>query len=134
MVLLTQGLPGIWHAFGGKARGESPAEILLGNLPTKIFCANDDHATNEWAQRLIGKRLQMRANTSSGYNFSQGGGGGSGGSGSSEQMDYIIETNIFQKLSQGGSESRKVVTAILVTGKELPPEGEMFCKVGFKQN
>lgn len=49
-VFLTQNLPGIVSAVG-----ESGAFALLGSLQTKIFHANGDASTNEWAQRLFGE-------------------------------------------------------------------------------
>jgi len=132
-IMLTQAIPGLWSAMGGRDKGQAAAELLFSNCPTKIFCQNDDRETNKFAKELIGRRIQLRGNTSANYNFSHGGGGGGGGRGSSEQMDFIIEDNYFVSLACGGPKNNNVVTALLYTGNVLPPKGEMFTLTAFKQ-
>lgn len=58
-VYLTQNLPNYYAALGTR-HGNAATESLLGNLQTKIFHANGDPATNEWAERLFGKHLAKR--------------------------------------------------------------------------
>lgn len=53
-VFLTQNISNYYSQMGGdKAR--SKVDSLLGNLSTKIFHANNDAVTNEWASNVIGK-------------------------------------------------------------------------------
>lgn len=52
-VYLTQNLPNYYTALGG-ADGRSRTDSLLGCLQTKVFHANSDVVTNEWAERLFG--------------------------------------------------------------------------------
>lgn len=59
-VYLTQNLPTYFAQLPGRDP-RSAAESLLGNFQTKIFHANTDAATNNYAADLIGKTLQRRA-------------------------------------------------------------------------
>lgn len=52
-VYLTQNLPNLYAELG-----EARTHSLLGNLQTKVFHANGDPATNEWAERTFGSELQ----------------------------------------------------------------------------
>jgi len=52
-VYLTQNLPNYIAAIG-----ENPTHSLLGNLQSKVFHANGEPATNEWAESLFGKDLR----------------------------------------------------------------------------
>lgn len=54
-VFLTQNLPNYYAAIGGQ-RHQAATESLLGNLQTKIFHANGDPVTNEFAERVFGTR------------------------------------------------------------------------------
>lgn len=65
MVYLTQNFNNIIAAMGGSEKGRAEAESLASNLNTKVFHANADTVTNEWASGLIGKTLQIFANGSS---------------------------------------------------------------------
>lgn len=76
-VYITQNLP----TFQSRLKGRDPkatAESLLGNFQTKIFHANTDVATNQYAAEMIGKDLQRRqsgnwsANKGSQSNSNQG--------------------------------------------------------------
>lgn len=62
-VYLTQNLSGMYHYIGG-THPEHTADSLLGNFQTKIFHANTDHRTNQWAADMIGKEVQFRRNFS----------------------------------------------------------------------
>ena len=58
-VYLTQNLPSYFAAFGG-ANSRSEVEAFIGNLQTKIFHANGDPTTNNWAADSMGKTRQMQ--------------------------------------------------------------------------
>jgi len=53
-VFLTQNLPNYYSVLGDQA-GKAATDALVGNFQTKIFHANADPETNEWAERLFGK-------------------------------------------------------------------------------
>ena len=58
-VYLTQNLPSYYAQIGGR-NPEHIADSLLGNFQTKIFHANGDPKSNQWAADLIGKSIQFR--------------------------------------------------------------------------
>ena len=77
---------------------------LLGNLSTKICCANGDAATNEWASQTISRTWTLRASSalsrrdgdtteSSQHSFSQ-----------SDSLEQQIQPHDFTVLRKGGPE------------------------------
>lgn len=62
-IYLTQNLPTYYALLPGRDP-KSSAESLLGNFQTKIFHANTDAVTNQYASDLIGKSLQRRGSGS----------------------------------------------------------------------
>lgn len=52
-VYLTQNLPNLYVEIG-----EHATHSLLGNLQTKVFLAQGDPATNEWAERVFASEMQ----------------------------------------------------------------------------
>lgn len=56
-VFLTQNIPNYLVVMGAGAEAKPKVDSLLGNLSTKIFHANMDAETNEYASRLIGQAL-----------------------------------------------------------------------------
>lgn len=56
-VFLTQNIPNYLVVMGGGSDAKPKVDSLLGNLSTKIFHANMDAETNEYASRLIGQAL-----------------------------------------------------------------------------
>lgn len=55
-VFLTQNISNYYAQMGGKS-AMSKVDSLLGNLSTKIFHANNDAVTNEWASKAIGQGI-----------------------------------------------------------------------------
>lgn len=72
-VYLTQNLPNYYALQPGRD-AKAATDGLLGNFQTKIFHANTDPTTNQYAAELIGKALQRRAsgNWSSNSGWSEG--------------------------------------------------------------
>jgi len=56
-IFLTQNISNYYSQMGGD-KAKSKVDSLLGNLSTKIFHANNDAVTNEWASNVIGKALR----------------------------------------------------------------------------
>jgi hypothetical protein len=86
-VLLTQSISGVVATLGGGPAGKAEADAHLSNYGTKIFHANTDAASNEYAANLIGRRKQFRVSANNnygndgfavGYSRSQQTGGSSG--------------------------------------------------------
>ena len=55
-VYISQNLNAYYAAMNGQ-NVQARTKSLLGNLTTKIFCANDDVDTNEFAAKIIGKQF-----------------------------------------------------------------------------
>ncbi len=60
-VYITQNLPSLYAQIGGR-NPQDLADAIIGNFQTKIFHANTDHRTNQWAADTIGRAIQRRSN------------------------------------------------------------------------
>ena len=72
-VYLTQNLPSYYAQIGGR-NPEHIADSLLGNFQTKIFHANGDPKSNQWAADLIGKSVQYRRTYGEGERYGESSG------------------------------------------------------------
>lgn len=127
-VYLTQNISNYYAIMPGRNALYS-TDSLLGNLNTKVFHANDDFATNNWASKAIGKEItQMRTGGSTiggqvNNNFNMG---------FSESLLPILEPNKFRFLATGGELNHFLVEGIvLVTGKSF--NNQPFLRAFFKQ-
>jgi hypothetical protein len=140
-VLLTQNLGSLEAALGGDRKGEAQARTLIGNLNTKVFCANGDHPTNQWAADLLGKepQLMMSGNESHQNEASlQALMGldqpGQTSAGFSETIDFRVQPADFAALRTGGPTNGFCVDAILFkTGASFPSTGAPYAAVSFRQ-
>jgi hypothetical protein len=86
---------------------KSAADALLGNLATKIFHANGDPTTNDWAQRLFGNETVWLANRSNPLE-------GSGSVGSSQGAPApVVNVKDFATLRRGADRHKNVVDALV---------------------
>lgn len=69
-VYITQNLPSLYAQIGGRDP-QDLADAIIGNFQTKIFHANTDHRTNQWAADTIGRAIQRRGNRSWSENESE---------------------------------------------------------------
>lgn len=117
-VYLTQNLPSYFAAFGG-SNSRSEAEAFLGNLQTKVFHANGDPTTNNWAADSIGRTRQMQyyggMSESAARGFGQTGGNNQS-AGGSQTVEYLVQPQEFTMLRTGGEECNRMVDAILFQG------------------
>ena len=117
-VYLTQNLPSYFAAFGGP-NSRSEVEAFVGNLQTKIFHANGDPTTNNWAADSIGKTRQMRFSGNVSEQLSRNQGGNTGlnqTAGGSEVIEYLIQPQEFTMLRTGGDECETQVDGIIFQG------------------
>ena len=117
-VYLTQNLPSYFAVFGG-ANSRSEVEAFVGNLQTKIFHANGDPTTNNWAADSIGRTRQMRFSGGMTEALTRGSGtaGGSNQSaGSSQVVEYLVQPQEFTMLRTGGEECDLKVDGIVFQG------------------
>lgn len=123
-VFLSQNISNYYVAIGG-VNPKPKVDSLLGNLGTKIFHANNDSVTNEWAAKIIGKSFINVSGISIGKhqtsNFNQ-------------QLHYQIEPKAFTVLKSGGEENNcEVESYITVAGREWSNE-KNYLKVIFDQH
>jgi len=128
-VYLTQNLPN-YHAALGSRNGNAATESLMGNLQTKIFHANGDPATNEWAERLFGKWVAIRGGDSQNT-------GGTTPSQTSEShhdnIEPIVWANDFAALQTGGPAHDFTVDAFIYkAGRIWKENGEEVRKKIFE--
>ena len=107
-VYLTQSLPNYYAMLGDSDASSSATDSLLGNLQTKIFHANSDPVTNEWAERVFGYTAGS----------SMGTGLGSGGATMNRQDTIVpvIPSIEFTKLRKGGPANGFLVEGFVFRG------------------
>ncbi len=92
-VYLTQNLPNYYAALGSR-NGNAATEALLGNLQTKVFHANGDPTTNEWASRVFGSERQLRTSNTQGVAEMQ--------KSTSTATESLVNSAAFTTLRRGG--------------------------------
>ena len=105
-VYLTQNICNYYAMMPGRDP-KSAADALLGNLATKIFHANGDPTTNEWAQKLFGNEIVWLQNKSM-----QLQGGGTLGS-SQTTPAPVVQVSDFATLRRGSNRHEGIVDAIV---------------------
>lgn len=143
-VYLTQNVSNVYAALGGGDKGRAEADSLFANLNTKIFHANGDPVTNEWAASLIGRSRQFMMNGNSSYDADdqwlasigldrlRKGGGASAGF--SEVLEFEVQPREFTRLKTGGPANGWVVEGIVFqNGRIFEASGRTWLKTAFKQ-
>ncbi|MBL9118511.1 MAG: TraM recognition domain-containing protein [Phycisphaerae bacterium] len=140
-VLITQSIANLRTALGGGETGRETADALLANLNTRIFHANGDPTTNEYAANLIGKRRELLMN--GGDSRPQGewasealglGAPGQVNAGFSEHWDHEVRPESFPLLRTGGVEHGGLVDAIVVrNGGVFRDTNKVWRKATFRQ-
>lgn len=117
-VFITQNISNLYATLGRKPYVDS----LLGNLVTKIFHANNDYITNEWASRTIGKIKKSKARgTLDRIEKAE----------ISEAWEDQVHPIEFMNLRNGGAD--RIVEAIISTISHTWSTGANFKKVKFQQ-
>jgi hypothetical protein len=137
LLLLTQTLPTVHAALGGGDLAKQQTASLFANLNLKVFCANSDSDTTEWASNLMGKSRQFMLNASR-QRGGNGGGGlrgpGPGSAGLQEVMELEVQPAELGRLRTGGAANRGVVEAILYrTGTPFRASGRNWMRTVFRQ-
>jgi len=136
-VYLTQTRSGLLAALGGEGTSAPRVDALLANLDTKIFHANSDKETNQWAAEAIAKGLIELHGDSKTTGLQMGGGSASFSSNrsksSNEQIDYAVQPREFTILKKGGPQNNRRVEGIVYqTGREWS-SGRTWMKTTFNQ-
>jgi len=131
-VFMTQNISNYYSVLG--ANSKSSADSLLGNLGTKIFHANSDHVTNQYAADTIAQRRELSTGTSTqqgNQNQPQPGGSVS----TSETDRYPVMPYEFSVLRNGGPQNGYQVEGIIVesTRQWHQSGGETYLRTVFTQ-
>lgn len=131
-VYLTQNLPNYRAKLGAGAHDAALA--LLGNFQTKIWHANGDYVTNQFAADTIGKRtMELTSRTVSGSS-SGGMDNVSVSQGRGQHIDFAIQPHEFAVLRKGGPENDLTVDGIVYQpGKVFNASEDVYLKVPFSQ-
>lgn len=122
-VYISQNLSNYYVAIGGR-NPQARVDSLLGNLGTKIFHANNDAVTNEWAAKTIGKRFCEVESVNVGNSQSMG---------LSQQFHWQVEPREFTTLKSGGAKNDfKVQGVLTIAGREWT-NGNNFIIKAFNQ-
>ena len=140
-VYLSQNLSNFYAALGGEQKGKAETDSLFGNLNTKIFHANGDSVTNEWAATLIGRTRQFLMNANNSYQsgdwLSELTGFGQGSqtsAGAAECYEYEVQPSVFTTLRTGGRENRRNVDVIVFqSGRTFADTGRTWRFHSFQQ-
>lgn len=140
-VYLSQNVSNFYAALGGNEKGKAEATSLFANLNTKIFHAQADPVTNEWAASLIGRTRQFFANGNNSYTpddylSSMMGMAPAGhtSAGFSESMEYELQPSAFTQLRPGGIANKGWIDAVVFqNGRLFHGTGRPWLPVTFKQ-
>lgn len=140
-VLLSQNVSSFYAALGGNEKGKAEATSLFANLNTKIFHAQADPVTNEWASSLIGRTRQFFSNGNNSYSpddclSSMMGMAPAGNTtaGFSESMEFELQPSAFTRLRTGGQANNGIVDAIIFqNGRRFNDSGRCWMPVTFQQ-
>lgn len=126
-VLITQNISNYYAAIGG-SNPKAQVDSLLGNLTTKIFHANNDHVTNEWAADTISKVMKTQFGSNTNIDRLES------STSTNESLSYQVLPHEFTLLRSGGEENNFEVEGIItVAGKRWSP-GKNYARVIFDQN
>lgn len=127
-VYLTQNMPNYYAEMGGEG-SRHRVDSLVGNLQTKIFHANSDPATNQFASEVIGKSWKARRSSSQ----SVGGSTFSLGDSKQESFDDDVPPQTFTRLAKGGPENGYFVDAVVFQNGRVWSAGETYLFANFYQ-
>jgi len=112
-VYLTQNISNFYSVLGARGRDETHA--FLGNLTTKIFHAQSDHNTNQYAADLISQQWGTVFN----YSTSHGQQSANSSAGGSQNLQYKVLPAEFTTLRKGGPHNQLEVDAIVYQGGRM---------------
>lgn len=128
-VYMTQNISN-YHAVLG-AQSQSEANALLGNFQTKIFHANTDYATNQFASDTIAQQWTTTNSYNTGMNGDMGVTHSIGGS---ESVQYKVLPATFTTLRKGGPPNDFNVDAVVFQGGRIwHATGDTYLLATFKQ-
>lgn len=124
-VLITQNISNFYTAMGGGPQAETRVNSLLALCNSRVFHANNDHVSNEWAAKTIGNGIVKLKSFSVGEM--------NGSASSNEQMQYLVEPRRFTMLRTGGMDNDYQVDAIISGTGKVFSTGANFLPTTFMQ-
>lgn len=112
------------------SNSEAKANNFLGNLSTKLFFANSDNATNDYASKLFGEMWSMQATSSSAFDESKE---AKMSASIAEQKRAIIEPIEFTNLLRGGAKNDYLTSAIVHQIGRTWSNGQNYLHAYFNQ-
>ena len=125
-LMVTQNLDNVIMS-SGSTNAEAKARSLIGNLSTKIFCANSNYTTNKFASDMIGRHFIDLTNTSISFE-------GGGKQSFNQAYHHKIPTDHFTTLKTGRKENDYKVEAIVFQNGKTWKNGQNFAEVTFSQH
>lgn len=125
-VILSQNISNFYAALGGGPQAEAQVNSLLALCNTKIFHANNDFVTNEWAAKTIGMGVRHLTSMSVGYQSET--------AGSSQHIHFLVEPREFSMLRNGGPENDWLVDSIIAGTGRIFSTGENYLPATFEQS
>lgn len=133
-VYLTQSLSAYHARLGGGPQAEAQTAALLANLGAKVFHAQSDPVTNEWAERLINKAWRYRGNTNVSESNEADRRRPTVSSGVNPSLESQILPSDFLQLRTGGPANNGLVDALVFhNGRTFAAGGKPYLKVTFRQ-
>lgn len=131
-VFLSQSISNYFAVMGSGSDAKARVDSLMGNLTTKIFHANSDAETNEYASRLIGKHIGELKNKSLSQGFMNLNISSTEGANSAIIPQVLPKE--FTMLASGGANNNFAVEAyVFITGKKWSSGTNYFESI-FLQN
>lgn len=142
-LLLTQSIAG-YQCRLGSGGGMHNTHAFLANLTTKLFTANSDPSTYEYAEQLFGKHWATRSNSTvstpspapgnSGGGSSTSSGGGQVSSGANQNLEAFLQGSALNRLRVGGpANDRQVQALCFQMGRTWVHSGSPVLPVVFNQ-
>ena len=127
-VYISQNTPNYFASMGGD-KATYKVKSFLGTLNTKIFHANADTETNEYASVLIGDGFIIDESESTHYgkDFSKG-------TTKSYKLERLVRPEEFIRLKTGGDNNGNIVEGIIHRQGDTIDMGLNHKKIFFKQN
>ncbi|MEO1263608.1 MAG: TraM recognition domain-containing protein [Bacteroidota bacterium] len=124
-VMISQNISNYYATIGGK-NPRDRVNSLLGNLSTKIFHANNDYVTNEWAAKTIGQTRQPEMSMNMGDERHS--------TTMKKALQNQVEPQDFTLLRNGGKTNQFQVDGIVTVSGKPWSNGRNYIQTFFYQN
>ena len=139
-IYLTQNISNILAAFGG-SDAKALTDSILGNMSTKILCANSDPISNEWAASVGGRSKQLFLSAGQSRDSFDPldmiglGNGSQMNCNFSEQMEFDLDPRTFTTLRCGGpANGWEIDVIVFQNGRQFASSGKTWLPVVFRQD